>query len=78
MRTLLPNLEPEYAEVLVRADLEETPIGQVASDLGITTNNTTVRLHRARQALKREFKRSCGTCATHGCLDCPCGEPACH
>jgi len=73
MATLLPNLKHEYADVLRRADLAETPIGQVASELGITTNNATVRLHRARQALKRELERSCGTCATHGCLDCLCG-----
>jgi RNA polymerase sigma factor (sigma-70 family) len=77
MRTLLPNLKPEYTEMLRRADLEEIPIGQVASDLGITTNNATVRLHRARQALKRELERSCGTCATHGCLDCSCGDSTC-
>ena len=44
-----------------------------AEDLGITPNNATVRLHRARKALKRELERSCGTCATHGCLDCGCG-----
>jgi len=72
MRLLLPNLKAEYAEVVRRADLEETPIGEVATELGITENNATVRLHRARKALKRELERSCGTCATHGCLDCSC------
>lgn len=78
MTTLLPNLKTEYVEVIRRADLQETPIGQVAVELGITANNATVRLHRARQALKRELERSCGTCATHGCLDCSCGESGCH
>lgn len=76
MRTLLPNLKPEYVEVLQRVDLEDAAIGDVATDLGITTNNATVRLHRARQALKRELERSCRTCATHGCLDCSCAESA--
>lgn len=76
MKTLLPNLKTEYAELLQRADLEEQPIGQVAAELAITPNNATVRLHRARQALKRELERSCGTCAAHGCLDCSCGAPA--
>lgn len=76
MKTLLPNLKSEYAEVLQRADLEELPIGQVAAELDITPNNATVRLHRARQALKRELKRCCGTCAAHGCLDCTCGAVA--
>lgn len=73
LKTLLPNLKSEYAEVLQRADLEELPIGQVAAALDITPNNATVRLHRARQALKRELERCCGTCAAHGCLDCTCG-----
>jgi RNA polymerase sigma-70 factor (ECF subfamily) len=76
MKTLLPNLKSEYAEVLQRVDLEEVPIGQVAADLDITPNNATVRLHRARQALKRELERCCGTCAAHGCLDCTCGATA--
>jgi len=75
MSTLLPNLKAEYAEVIRRVDLEETPIATVAAQLDITTNNATVRLHRARQALKRQLERSCGTCATHGCLDCTCGGP---
>jgi RNA polymerase sigma-70 factor (ECF subfamily) len=77
MRTLLPNLKTEYAEVLEQADLGETAISRFAAEHGITTNNATVRLHRARQALKRELERSCGTCATHGCLDCTCGASSC-
>jgi RNA polymerase sigma-70 factor (ECF subfamily) len=77
MSTLLPNLKPEYGEVLRRVDLEGAPLPQLAAELGITPNNAGVRLHRARQALKRELERSCGTCATHGCLDCTCGGGAC-
>ena len=77
MSTLLPNLKAEYADVLRRVDLEEQPLAAVAGELAITTNNATVRLHRARQALKRELERSCGTCATHGCFDCSCGGSSC-
>lgn len=73
MNELLPNLKTEYAEVLRRVDLQEKKLADVATELDITTNNATVRLHRARQALKRELERSCGTCATHGCFDCSCG-----
>src|SRR5262245_41600436 len=72
-KALLPTLKPEYSEVLSRVDLDERPIGEVAQQLGITSNNATVRLHRARQALGKQLARSCGTCATHGCLDCTCG-----
>ena len=72
---LLPTIKPEYAEMIRRVDLEEEPLASVASALEISANNASVRLHRARQALKRQLERSCGSCATHGCLDCSCGGP---
>jgi RNA polymerase sigma factor (sigma-70 family) len=70
--SLLPTLKPEYAELLRQVDLEERSVPEVAAEAGITPNNAGVRLHRARQALKHQLERSCGTCATHGCLDCSC------
>jgi len=73
---LLPTLQPAYADVLRRVDLDGRPVGEVAESLGITANNASVRLHRARQALKKSLEASCGTCATHGCLDCECGGRA--
>lgn len=75
MTRLLPTLKPEYAEMIRRVELEDTPLSEVAASLSITSNNATVRLHRARQALKQSLERSCGTCASHGCLDCTCGQP---
>ena len=72
MGELLPTLKPEYSELLRQVDLEERSVPEVAAEAGITPNNAGVRLHRARQALKRQLERSCGTCATHGCLDCSC------
>lgn len=75
MNDLLPTLKPEYAEMIRRVDLQDTPLSEVASSLSITPNNATVRLHRARQALKLRLERSCGTCASHGCLDCTCRQP---
>jgi RNA polymerase sigma factor (sigma-70 family) len=79
MQTLLPTLKGEYAEIIRRVDLDEEPVAAVAASLEISTNNATVRLHRARQALKRQLEKSCGTCATHGCLDCTCGPKSpCH
>lgn len=75
MGKLLPTLKPEYAEMIRKVDLEEKSIATVASELDITSNNAAVRLHRARQALKQRLERSCGTCASHGCLDCTCGTP---
>jgi len=75
-RTLLPTLRPEYATILERVDLAERPVSEVASELGITPNNASVRLHRARAALRAQLQRSCGICAAHGCLDCRCERRA--
>ncbi|WP_043404325.1 RNA polymerase sigma factor [Archangium violaceum] len=72
---LLPALKPEYAEMVRQVDLEGRGVPEVAREAGITANNAGVRLHRARQALKKQLERSCGTCAAHGCLDCTCGKP---
>jgi len=72
---LLPALKPEYAEMVRQVDLEGRGVPEVAREAGITANNAGVRLHRARRALKKQLERSCGTCASHGCLDCTCGKP---
>jgi len=69
---LLPTLKPSYAELLQRIDLGEEPVATVAGALGITEKNLYVRLHRARQVLKRQLERTCGTCTEGGCLDCTC------
>lgn len=37
-------------------------------------NNASVRVHRARLALRRQLEKSCGTCAAHGCFQCECDE----
>ncbi len=69
---LLPNLKADHAELLRRIDLDGESVADVAGSLGITPNNTRVKLHRARKALLGEVQRSCRTCADHGCLDCSC------
>jgi RNA polymerase sigma-70 factor (ECF subfamily) len=74
MHDLLPAMKAEYAEVVRAVDLDQRALRDVARDAGITVNNATVRLHRARQALKRQLLRACGACAAHGCLDCRCGR----
>lgn len=65
-------LKPEYAEALQRVELEGVPVVAYARELGISEGNAGVRVFRARQALRREVSRSCGTCAEHGCFDCTC------
>jgi RNA polymerase sigma factor (sigma-70 family) len=73
---LLDTLKPEYAEALRRVDLDGVPVKDFARETSVTPNNASVRLFRAREALRRQVERSCGTCAEHGCLDCTCSDSA--
>lgn len=69
---LIPTLKAEYEQILRAVDLEGRPVVEVARELGISGNLAGVRLHRARQALRKRLEATCRTCATHGCLDCTC------
>jgi RNA polymerase sigma-70 factor (ECF subfamily) len=75
VNALVDTLKPEYAEALRRVDLEGASVKDFAAEQGVTPNNASVRVFRARKALRRQVERSCGTCAEHGCLDCRCGNP---
>lgn len=70
--SLAATLKPEYAEALRLVDVEELPIAELAASAGVTANNARVRLHRAREALRRSVELTCRTCAEHGCVDCTC------
>ena len=70
--TLLTEIRPTYADLIRRIDLEGESPAAVAKDLRMTPNNLTVRLHRARQALKAKLEQACGICTKHGCLNCTC------
>lgn len=69
---LADNLKPAYAEALRRIEVDGLAVKDYAAEAGITDNNAAVRVFRAREALKKQVIRSCGTCAEHGCLDCSC------
>jgi RNA polymerase sigma factor (sigma-70 family) len=72
--SLVETLKPEYGAAIRRVDLDGASVRSYAEEAGITPSNAGVRLHRAREALRRQLARSCGTCLTHGCLDCKCGN----
>jgi RNA polymerase sigma-70 factor (ECF subfamily) len=71
---VMEDLKPEYREALKQVDLEEHSLAELAHSAAISENNATVRLHRARRALKKKVESTCGACATHGCLNCTCGK----
>jgi RNA polymerase sigma-70 factor (ECF subfamily) len=69
---LLPLLKPSYAELLRRIELQGEPVAKAAEALGVTPNNASVTLHRARRELRAKLEALCGDCS---CLDdCTC-EP---
>ena len=73
---LASTLKPEYAEALRRIEVEGASVKEYAEQLGISRSNAGVRVFRAREALRKQVVRSCGTCADHGCLDCTCAKTA--
>ena len=73
---LAQNLKPEYAEAIRRVEVEDVPVNVFADEAGISANNAAVRVFRAREALRKQVKASCRTCAEHGCIECTCGSKA--
>jgi RNA polymerase sigma factor (sigma-70 family) len=71
---LAETLKPEYAAALKRVEVDGLSVKDYADEAGISSNNAGVRIFRAREALRKQVARSCGTCATHGCVDCTCGQ----
>jgi RNA polymerase sigma-70 factor (ECF subfamily) len=69
---LLPELPPQYRELLERIDLGDETVQEVAAARDVTINNLTVRLHRARAQLRDRLQKVCQACNIHGCLDCSC------
>jgi RNA polymerase sigma factor (sigma-70 family) len=72
---LADTLKPAYAEALKRIEVDGVSVKDYAAEAGISPSNAAVRAFRAREALRGQVARSCGTCAMHGCLDCTCGSP---
>jgi len=74
---ILESLKPEYREALQRVELGDEPITRLADDLGISANNATVRVHRARTAMRERLMNRCGVSTVRECLDCSCDEHPC-
>lgn len=70
----LERIRPEYADILRRVDIDEAPVADVAGALGITVNNATVRLHRARRALRDQLMSFCGADSARACQSCSCDD----
>ena len=69
---VIATLKPEYRSAIEQVDLREIPVENFAESEQISSNNASVRLHRARKEVARQLKTVCGACAEHKCLDCTC------
>lgn len=66
-----------YSSILSLVDMSGMTLSDAARTLGITVNNATVRLHRARRALKKKMLEHCGVSNLQDCATCRCVYEGC-
>ncbi|MEM1335646.1 MAG: RNA polymerase sigma factor [Actinomycetota bacterium] len=71
------RLRPSYATILTLVDRDGLGLSEAARRLDVSTNNATVRLHRARKALRAAMLEHCGVADPDDCAVCRCVEDAC-
>ncbi len=72
IREFILGLPESYRTVLVLADLEGLPDRELAEVLGVSREAAKIRLHRARERLKRELAGGCDLSWREG--DAPCAR----
>lgn len=71
---LLPKLPAAYGEILRRVDVDDERVVDVAHALGISADNASVRLHRARKALRERLRGCCRAENMRACFACDCPD----
>lgn len=71
------RLRPSYASILSLVDTGGLGLDDAARELEITPNNATVRLHRARKALREAMLEHCGVTDPRACAGCRCVDDVC-
>lgn len=71
------QLRPSYATILSLVDADGLELAEAARRLNVSKNNATVRLHRARRALRDAMLEHCGVTDRQDCARCRCIEDAC-
>lgn len=74
---LARQLSANYAAILELVDVAGVSLTQAARTLSISVNNATVRLHRARAALKKRLQQHCGVTSAGACATCRCAYEGC-
>jgi len=69
---LIDELKPREAQLVRKVELKNQTVAEAAQISGISLNNASVTLHRARKKLRERLEAFCGECAGGACLDCDC------
>jgi RNA polymerase sigma factor (sigma-70 family) len=78
---MLDDLPDGLSELVRTVDIDGSRVADAARTLGITPNSASVRLFRARRALRQRLFDVCGTTRASECADCGCAPDAstsCH
>ncbi len=71
------TMNERYSEILRLVDMGDFTLGEAAQLLGVSKNSATVRLHRARKALRNRLHEHCGVTNLRDCASCRCIEDGC-
>ncbi|MHB8418347.1 MAG: sigma-70 family RNA polymerase sigma factor [Myxococcales bacterium] len=75
---VLPALREDHQAIIRAVEIDGRAVAEVAGFIGITANNASVRLHRARTALREGLMEFCVNCCTDetvgACRNCYCHD----
>jgi DNA-directed RNA polymerase specialized sigma24 family protein len=74
---LAAALPKSLSSVLLSVDADGATLAEVAATLNITANNASVRLHRARKALRTQLEEHCGLTSVADGHNCECTHSCC-
>ncbi|XYH94653.1 RNA polymerase sigma factor [Sorangium sp. So ce1128] len=56
-RRLIAQVDPKYRDILIRHELEETPLVEIAAELGLNIQTVKTQYRRAREELDAQMRR---------------------
>ncbi|WP_437606323.1 sigma-70 family RNA polymerase sigma factor [Sorangium sp. So ce834] len=72
MRRLITQVDPKYQDILIRHELEETPLVEIAAQLGLSVQTVKTQHRRAREELDAQKRRWDAQQHSHGWDDDAC------
>ncbi|WP_437965132.1 sigma-70 family RNA polymerase sigma factor [Sorangium sp. So ce260] len=71
-RRLIAQVDPKYRDILIRHELEETPLVEIAAELGLSVQTVKTQHRRAREELDAQKRRWDAQQHSHGWDDDAC------